>query len=91
MKCLQKSLALGFILVCFPLGVLAQNAPPPATKPQSVPPGPRPAASTKAESVPRRTSCLFRCGEDCRVRYAPNTARWLLRSCESECVKKNKC
>jgi len=76
MKCLQISLALSFILVWFPPEVLAQNAP---------------TAATKAQSVPRRTNCLFVCGENCRVRYAPNTASWILRSCERECVKKNKC
>jgi len=75
MKCLHKSLALGFVLVCFPLGVLAQNAP----------------SATKAESVPRRTNCIFVCGENCRVSHAPNTARWALRACERDCVKRNKC
>jgi hypothetical protein len=90
MKCLHKSLALGFVLVCFPLGVLAQNAPP-ATKAESVPRPPKAAPIAKGESVPRRTNCIFVCGENCRVSHAPNTARWALRACESDCVKKNKC
>jgi hypothetical protein len=88
MNRLQKSLALGFILVCFPLGVLAQNAP--STKGQYDPVPRKGVPTTKAGSgvVTKRTDCTFRCGEDCRVRYAPNTARWVLRSCENDCMKK---
>src|SRR5262249_31794909 len=37
MKCSHRSLALGFILVCFPLGVLAQPQNVPSTKGQYVP------------------------------------------------------
>jgi hypothetical protein len=92
MKSLHKSLALGCILVCFPLGVLAQpQAPTGATKAQSVPKPPKAAPIAKGEAMPRRTNCIFVCGENCRVSHAPNTARWALRACESDCVKKNKC
>jgi len=69
MKCLQKSLALGFILVCFPLGVLAQNAPPATAARRSS----RAATSRQPPAVALRGRCQDQKHRQLRLRAALST------------------
>jgi hypothetical protein len=81
---LQKSLALGFLLVCFPLGALAQ------TKGQYVP---RPSQAAKDIFTQKYTvKCpRYQCRNHCQIRCWEDPTAPKGCACDPACIVGRKC